>query len=72
MSDSIVCRTCAVTMTTDHCEAGRDATTCWHSCPVCGQRRMTSEPGVYEARDARRTAPPGAILPDVRALERDY
>ncbi len=71
MSESIVCRTCAVTMTTEHCEAGRDATTCWHSCPVCGQRRMTSEPGRYEARDARRAAAPGAPSLDARAQERD-
>ena len=56
MSESIVCRTCAAAMATERCERGREATTCWHVCPVCGERRMTSEPGVYEARGARRSA----------------
>ena len=60
MSESIACRTCAVTMTTEHCERGDGATTCWHVCPVCGHRRMTSELGVYEARGARR-APVGTV-----------
>ena len=60
MSESITCRTCAAAMTTEHCESGREATTCWHVCPVCGKRRMTSEPGVYEARGARRSMAGGA------------
>ena len=59
MSESIVCRTCAAAMATERCESGRQATTCWHVCPVCGERRMTSEPGVYEARGARRSARDG-------------
>lgn len=53
MSESITCRTCAVSMTTDFCETGTEATTCWHSCPVCGHRRMTTQRGLYEARGAR-------------------
>ena len=60
MSEPICCRTCEVAMVTERCERGHGATTCWHLCTVCGQRRMTSEPGAYVARDARK-APARAV-----------
>lgn len=43
-------------MATDHCESDGTATTCWHSCPRCNHRRMTSEPGLFIARKARRSS----------------
>ena len=55
----VLCRTCAVPMTTDASEAGDRATTRWHSCPVCRHRRMTCEPDALgtagRARDDDRT-----------------
>lgn len=43
------CRTCGSPMVTEHCESGASATTCWHSCPLCRQVRLTSEPDVPTA-----------------------
>ena len=43
------CRTCGSPMVTEHCESGSSATTCWHSCPLCRQVRLTSEPDVPTA-----------------------
>lgn len=70
MSESIACRTCAAAMTVERCERGHGATTCWHQCPVCGQRRMTSEPGAYVARGARK-APAREALAQVGPDDED-
>lgn len=37
------CRACQSTMLLDRCEAGSNATACWHRCPNCKTVRMTSE-----------------------------
>ncbi len=55
MSESILCRSCNTVMATDYCESEGAATTCWHSCPRCGHRRMTSEPGLYIASGAQKS-----------------
>ena len=38
-------------MVEEHRERGRSATACWHACPLCHTRRLTSAPD----------APPGAL-----------